>query len=399
MKVFYLFAAVSLWLGVLSLLSGRRFSRYVRQQLDLPLSNYTPRVSVIAPCRGIDQGFEQNINALLQQNYPHYDILFVVDSAADPALKHLEKLQALRHGQLSVLVAGPAKTSGQKVHNLIIATQQLSHSTDVIVFVDSDARPSVDWLRTLVSPLEDPQLGATTGYRWFVPVRGGFISHVRAVWNASIASALGANSARNFCWGGSTAMRRETFQELGITQQWSGSVSDDFTITRVLQQAQRPIHFVPACLIPSFEDCTFRELLTFSNRQVQITRVYAAHLWKQLLLGSAIFNVSFVGGIVLALLAFVDIQSRYLAAFAVLLMFILGTAKSVVRFRAVTAALEHQSFGQSGSLLAHALLWPVTSLLQFMNCVVAGLSRRIVWRGITYELKSPTEAVIISRES
>jgi hypothetical protein len=30
--------------------------------------------------------------------------------------------------------------------------------------------------------------------------------------------------------------------------------------------------------------------------------------------------------------------------------------------------------------------------------VAAGFSRRIKWRGITYELKSPTEAVIISRE-
>ena len=32
------------------------------------------------------------------------------------------------------------------------------------------------------------------------------------------------------------------------------------------------------------------------------------------------------------------------------------------------------------------------------NAIVAGFSRRIVWRGITYELKSPTEAVIISRD-
>jgi len=37
-------------------------------------------------------------------------------------------------------------------------------------------------------------------------------SHLRAVWNAAIASALGADEQKNFCWGGSTAIRRSTFE-------------------------------------------------------------------------------------------------------------------------------------------------------------------------------------------
>jgi hypothetical protein len=48
-------------------------------------------------------------------------------------------------------------------------------------------------------------------------------------------------------------------------------------------------------------------------------------------------------------------------------------------------------------LAAQILLWPFASLLYLYNAIAAGLSRRIQWRGITYELKSPTEAVIISR--
>jgi len=49
-------------------------------------------------------------------------------------------------------------------------------------------------------------------------------------------------------------------------------------------------------------------------------------------------------------------------------------------------------------LLAHILLWPFASLLYLYNAIVAGFSRRVEWRGITYELKSPNEAVIISRK-
>jgi len=50
------------------------------------------------------------------------------------------------------------------------------------------------------------------------------------------------------------------------------------------------------------------------------------------------------------------------------------------------------------SVPAHIVLWPLASLLFLINAVVAAGSRRISWRGITYDLKSPTEAVIIARE-
>jgi hypothetical protein len=46
----------------------------------------------------------------------------------------------------------------------------------------------------------------------------------------------------------------------------------------------------------------------------------------------------------------------------------------------------------------HLLLWPFASALYLCNALAAGFSRRIKWRGIDYELKSATEAVIISRE-
>jgi len=115
----------------------------------------------------------------------------------------------------------------------------------VLVFVDTDARPTKSWLKQLVAPLADETLGASTGYRWFIPERGGLASRLRSVWNASVASALGSDTSKNFCWGGSTAIRRTTFTKLGVSNCWRGTVSDDFTITRVLKEAKLPIHFTP----------------------------------------------------------------------------------------------------------------------------------------------------------
>src|SRR5438874_9822946 len=218
------------------------------------------------------------------------------------------------------VVAGRAVECGQKVHNLRAAVAVCDTSSEVFVFVDTDARPRADWLRSLVAPLADRAAGAATGYRWFLPVSGGLASHLRSVWNASIASALGADVRRNFCWGGSTAIRRATFEKLNMRERWRGAASDDYALTRALREEGLPIRFAPACLTASPEDCSFGALLEFTTRQLKITRVYAPNLWRIVLASNALF---------------------------------------------------------------------------LYNALAAAFSRRIVWRGIEYELKSPTETAII----
>ncbi len=111
-------------------------------------------------------------------------------------------------GNTGKVVAETLLDSGQKVHNLRVAVGEIDSRSEALVFVDTDARPQVHWLRSLVAPLHDQQIGAATGYRWFLPLLGGLASHVSSVWNASIASALGEKGDQNFCWGGSTAIRR-----------------------------------------------------------------------------------------------------------------------------------------------------------------------------------------------
>jgi cellulose synthase/poly-beta-1,6-N-acetylglucosamine synthase-like glycosyltransferase len=383
--LYYFLAALACWFGIQSLLNGRRFAVYVRRETSRALREFRPFVSVIAPTRGFEPGFEENVRPLLEQDYGAYEVLFVFDDPQDPSLEIARRLN------VKTVISGPAKNTGQKVHNLIAAVDEIDSRCEVLVFVDTDARPDTDWLRKLVSPLADETLGASTGYRWFVPERGGLASRLRSVWNASIASALGENSQKNFCWGGSTAIRRATFERLNVVGHWTGAVSDDFTITRVLKEAKLPIHFTPNCLVPSVGDCDFHELLEFTTRQIKITRVYASHLWLPLMLGSGLFCIVFFGGLGLLI-----VRGSVPVFVIVTVLFVLGALKSLIRWRAVSVPLaEHKS---KRDLLAHVFLWPFASLLYFYNTIVAGFSRRIKWRGITYELKSPSEAVIISRE-
>ncbi|MDQ1640182.1 MAG: hypothetical protein QOF62_3521 [Pyrinomonadaceae bacterium] len=402
MFAFYFFALVVIWLGILSLRGGVRFVSYVRSEAAKPLVDFTPSVSVFAPCRGLEDGLEENLTTLFKQEYPNYEIVFVSDREGDPSLALIRKLIADQDQtdrvSARIIIAGPATHSGQKVHNLRVAVSECDRRSEVFVFVDTDARPQTKWLRSLVAPLSDKKIGAASGYRWFIPVDGGLASHLRAVWNASIASALGADRDKNFCWGGSTAIRRSTFEQLRIAERWRGTVSDDFTLTRALHAAKLPIHFVPACLVPALDSCTMRELLEFTNRQLKITRVYAPELWKPVLIGSLLFCLVFFGGAGLVVARAVNHNSIAVPLLLLFIIYLLGILKAHIRMNALVSIMPAYSRELRRGWIFHLLLWPFTSALYLWNALVAASSRRIKWRGITYELKSATEAVIIARE-
>ena len=68
------------------------------------------------------------------------------------------------------------------------------------------------------------------------------------------------------------------------------------------------------------------------------------------------------------------------------------------RLRAVAQVIPDRRLRSFGTTLAQLTLWPLASVLYLYNALAAAVSRRITWRGITYELKSPNETVILSRE-
>ena len=397
---FYFLAAISIWLGLVSLRGGLRFVGYLRAELAKQYPEFKPFVSIFVPCRGVDDGLKENVAAIYAQDYPQFEIIFVSDREDDPALAVIEDTRRSFAGKsgpaMPVVIAGPATDTGQKVHNLRVAVANADPKTEVFAFVDSDARPTKTWLRDLVAPLRDETIGATTGYRWFVA--HGLAAHVRSVWNAAIASALGAQGEKNFCWGGSTAIRRETFERLNIADRWQGTASDDFTMTRALHEAHLPIKFVPRCLPPSVGGCSFRELIEFTTRQLKITRAYAPHLWKAVLTGSIIFVLTFFGGFGLVIGRAAMSLSFVTPLMLLLIIFGLGATKSYLRLRAVRQVIPEHSLRSLSATLSLLTLWPIASALFLYNALAAMMSRRINWRGITYELKSPTETVIIRGE-
>ena len=80
---------------------------------------------------------------------------------------------------------------------------------------------------------------------------------------------------------------------------------------------------------------------------------------------------------------------------------ILGLGVSKARLRARVAK---EIFPEEAALLeergsAYWLWWPLVPWLMLMNFVTAGLTNRIEWRGVHYELMSPHEVRVSRRET
>ena len=394
--VFYFFAAVLVLLSYKSFRGGIEYLRYFKHELAKPNSDFTPFASIIVPCRGLDDGLEQNLAALFDQDYPNYEIIFVVDDKADAAVPTIEEVSRKAAKDAKLIVAKKATDSSQKVENLREAVLHVAGESQAFVFVDSDVRPGPHWLRNLVAPLQDEKVGAATGYRWFISENQRFASELRSVWNASIASALGKNTRTNFCWGGSMALRRDTFERIDMREKWCGTLSDDFAVTRAIKAADMPICFVPRALTASVEDCTIGGLFEFTTRQMKITRVYAPKLWIMSFVGSGLFNSVVIAALLIVILSPQNDLAVMVSIATILLVAFFSIGKSWLRLKAVRLVLTEYDAQLRRQAWTQNTLWLLSPALFFYNSFAAWLSRRMTWRGTTYELKSPTETVIIT---
>jgi len=338
--------------------------------------------------------------ALTRFDYPNYEIYFSLATSLDPALKVIERVKAATERPVHIVIAGPPEDCGEKVHNLRKAVESLPEKFEVIVFVDSDVRLPRGWLAKLAAPLQDPQIGATTAYRWVIPSRrigeGGLASALASAWNASVATMLG-RPRENFCWGGGTAIRRATFDDAHVLDAWSGTVSDDFGLTNALVAMGRSIVFCPECLAPTLHPWTGTSLIEFTNRQIAITRINSPQRW---LLGSAahaVYSVTLVYAAITILNTMIDGDPWLHLLLMPLIIVLLAAGKGALRTVAVGEMLPEWKAPLRDWSWVWTTLAPVVPFLFTWNFIASLLTKRIRWRNIRYELVSPNITRVLTR--
>ncbi|HEV8484247.1 MAG TPA: glycosyltransferase [Blastocatellia bacterium] len=391
----YVLIALLIAQGAFSLIEGLQFRAFVRRALREAAGDFTPKATIIAPCKGLDCDLEANVRALFNLDYPDYDIIFAIASADDPSRPLLDQVIADHPERpAEVVVAGLSDERSEKVNNLLAALKHVGLLTEALIFVDLDARVTPAWLRALVSPLDQTRVGAATGYRWYFARQGGFWSSMLSAWNGSVATTLG-DHGRNFAWGGSTGIMRETFDRIGVEDLWKGAVSDDYSLTRAVQRAGLRVTFQPRCLVASPERASLASLLEFTTRQVTITRVYRPAVWWTGFASHLLFCAGFFGGFAIAMSrAFRgDSATGLLAMLGVI--YILGSIKGWLRIVSAAEVLSGIAGELKGLWWMFCLLWPLVSVLFLCNFVGSAVTRRIVWRGVSYEMRSSSETRVV----
>lgn len=367
---------------------------------------YTPRVAVVVPVKGLDVGLEQNLAALFRLNYPHYSLVFVVESDDDAAAPVIDRLMARSSVPCRRIVAGIADDCGQKVHNLRVATSQISPCREVLAFVDADARPHPDWLWNLVSHLNTRRFGrdrrtygAATGYRWMVPERLSLANLVLCSANSGVAGLLGRHDY-NLIWGGSWALRRETFDEIGLRNDWHGTLSDDLVAARTLSHNGLSIYYEPGSLCASPVEVDWHQLFEFMRRQYLIARRYAPFHWRCATAGTALMQLGFWGNLAAAIGLLATGRREWVAsALACLFLYGLAALRAWYRQDAARRALPALAAKLRWAAWFDILVSPFVGLVSWLTMLSSAFGDQITWRDVTYRIRSGGQIELVHRAS
>jgi ceramide glucosyltransferase len=371
--LYWFLTGPALLLAALSLRGERKRAAYVARRLaERPKE--LPPATVIVPVKGSDEGLRENLEALAALDYPDYELIVTAHSAGDiPAGVLPARVKV-------VLAHGTDPAGAEKIQNLMAAVRAARKHSRVLAFADSDGRVSRGWLRALVAPLEEPGVGASTGYRWFLPDPPDFWSLLRGVWDAVAAGTLGSGDCR-FAWGGAMAIRKEVFFEARVPDFWQGALSDDYALSRAVHAAGLSIAYAPGALTPCGEHITGGRFFGWIRRQLAITRVYAPRLWWPALIA----HLFYCGGMAASIMA--SIRGNRLAEWALIAQLSPGMLKGLNRATLAKASLpEHEAWFKRHAWV-HAIWVPLATWVWLVALGSSAFARSIEWRGRRYPLK------------
>ncbi|MBS0266837.1 MAG: glycosyltransferase [Planctomycetes bacterium] len=388
--------------AALMLLHAWEHLRFHRRRSDSPLTvNPNLRVTLIAPCKGLDPDLHENLLALFRQQHPNFELCFVVENEADPALPVIRDVAAENpHVGSRVVIAGLAHDSGQKVHNLICASQAVlnsPHRPHILAFVDSDACPHPEWLSRLVSRIGCGKFAVATGYRWYAPQGKHWANRLLSAVNNTVIAVMGPHGF-NLVWGGAWAIRTETFEELGLPAAWQGTLSDDLVVSRLVHAAPLKVGYEPHCLVQSAADFDLPRVFEFVRRQFLVTRIYAPLWWHFAFWSGLLTNGCLLGLGAVAAWGLVagSPQTTLTAVAGGVLIWALGALRFHMAAIAVRPYVAVEDAEYDTVARFNFWGWPIVSLTTWVGTLASACGNTIVWRGIRYRLDSADQTTILN---
>ena len=226
-------------------------------------------VSILKPLRGTDPEMYESLRSHCLQDYPEYEIIFGVSDPADPAMQLVERLKReFPQRAIRVMICAQNLGSNTKVSNLAQMLPQAKY--EYILVNDSDIRVQSDYLRRVIAPLADPQVGLVTCLYRGVPNRtlGSRLESlgISTDFAAGVLAARQLEGGIRFGLGSTLAFRRRDLEAIGGFEALADYLADDYEIGRRIAQRGLLVKlsevvvetFLPAYTLRQFVDHQLR---------------------------------------------------------------------------------------------------------------------------------------------
>ncbi|MGB8985514.1 MAG: bacteriohopanetetrol glucosamine biosynthesis glycosyltransferase HpnI [Candidatus Sulfotelmatobacter sp.] len=251
-----------------------RFHTAARRQIrSVPEDAKLPPVSILKPVHGLEAQLKENIESFFQQDYPRYEILFAADEADDPALAVVREVSArYPHIQTRVLITG-TPWPNPVVYGFHCMAEAAAH--EILVTTDSDVEVDPSYLREIVAPLLDPQVGMVTCvYRG--KNAAGFFSGLTAIGMSveMTAGVLVANllEGMKFGLGPTTVVRKDSLASIGGYSALKDYIAYDFAIGNLIAKAGYRVVLSGHVIDHVVNQKSFRRMWQNQLRWAQTTR-------------------------------------------------------------------------------------------------------------------------------
>lgn len=361
-----------------------------------------PKTVVCLNLRGLDPFLKTALPALLNQDYPNYDVIIVVDHPDDPVYALAEEvIKASDKNNVKIGVLKNRKETCSLVNSSLIQTIQKNlNDYEVVAMIDADAMPHKTWLRELIAPLLNKKIGAVTGQRWYFPPRANMGDLIRYIWN--IPAVLQMIFFR-IPWGGSLAIRIDVLQKCKVLDYYEKALVQDVPLFNILKSHGHTIEFVPSVLMINRESVTLSSLVPWIQRQLLWAILYHSSWWKIVMHG---ILVTIVPLLLLTLIATSTLLNETFIAVLASLTLIgyvgitlcqLLLLEYLVR-RIIKKRNEFTKWLTPLKIIAFIPAMILTQLFYPKALLFALFSRNIEWRGINYRIDAPLKVKMLNYE-
>ena len=359
--------------------------------------NELPQVAIALCLRGADPFLSKCLQALLNQNYPNYELRVVIDSKEDPAWAMVDDmlLQANIPVHISTLRIH-RETCSLKCSALIQAVTELEPDCEIIALIDADTIAHPNWLRELVNPLKNSKVGATTGNRWYVPgTQWGTMC--RYVWNVA---AVGQMYLYRIPWGGSLAIKTNLVRQAQLIERWEQAFCEDTMLRRVLQEKGLQIQSVDSLMMVNREECSLPSFRSWVSRQLLNAKLYHPGWNAILIYGTITFLIpaitasSGITALIMGQWTSAIVLGASFFAYQILLLVLINFWQRTIEKKLLLRDELLPTLSPINILKLIAVI-PLTQLVCAIALWQAMLMRRVEWRGITYRVKGPWEIELL----